>query len=57
MANLITTETDGKVARVTINRPNDGNRVTKVEFRRLGQPSEFVTGDEYVSTIPVTAMA
>ena len=35
----------------------DGMRVTKIEFRRDGGPSEFLTADEYISTIPVTAMA
>ena len=31
----------------------EGNRVTKIEFRRLGGQSEFVTGDEYVSMLPM----
>lgn len=35
----------------------NGNTVTKIEFRKKGGGSEFVTGDEYISTIPVTAMA
>jgi enoyl-CoA hydratase len=38
MADLIKTETDGRVARVTINRPDNGNRVTNpmaAELTRL----------------------
>lgn len=35
----------------------DGTEVTKIEFRHRGGPSEFIAGDEYISTIPVTAMA
>ena len=31
--------------------------VTKIEFKHRGGKSEFITGDEYISTIPVTAMA
>lgn len=37
MAGLITTETDGRVARVTINRPDTGNRVTNPMAAELTQ--------------------
>jgi len=37
MAGLITTETDGRVARVTINRPDAGNRVTNPMAAELTQ--------------------
>jgi enoyl-CoA hydratase len=37
MAGLITTETDGRVARVTINRPDAGNRVTNPMASELTQ--------------------
>jgi protoporphyrinogen oxidase len=34
----------------------EGGTVTKIEVRKDGK-TEFITGDEYISTIPVTAMA
>jgi enoyl-CoA hydratase len=49
MSGLITTETDGKIARVTINRPDAGNRVTNpmaVELTQhlldLGKKSQII---------------
>jgi enoyl-CoA hydratase len=49
MASLITSETDGRVARVTINRPDTGNRVTNpmaVEltqlFGELGKTAQVI---------------
>jgi enoyl-CoA hydratase len=49
MAGQITTETDGKVARVTINRPDNGNRVTNPMavdltqlFGELGKTAQII---------------